>query len=144
MNVVVLISQATYNRLQTIAVPLEDTIDTVINRALNAYSKHKRVLIQRHEFDRRTAFDNAIINALIDCPDGKDNVKSLFERIHVDIADYLSVSDYKRMRGNVRWRAALHGCRERLVKRGVMLVESPKNTWQLAEWVYKGKKGKFK
>ncbi|QBR70617.1 hypothetical protein CU048_04270 [Beijerinckiaceae bacterium] len=148
MMPVIRISQNTWDRLKTHAIPLEDSPDDIVNRALDALD----VSMGRHRIQTEMAAQKPALNAsgrgkklpqrdfrlplletLYELGGGGSTheIRALMEtemKPHLNPADYEPVSS-----GDPRWWNAVCWERNGLVKDGLLRADSQRGVWELSD-----------
>src|SRR6266849_78956 len=153
MAPVVRISDETYQRLQTWAVPLEDKPDDVIRRVLDVAESHRsdssasaeaatrlpvRPTLRRVKPSRRAGWQSrtdlylAIVETLREMS-GRGYVDEILPRLKGKISQLLDPYYLDADPGGMeRWIHAAHSARMKLVEKGVLKTGSPHGVWELS------------
>jgi hypothetical protein len=153
MTPVVRISDETYQRLQTWAVPLEDKPDDVIRRVLDVAEKYRsdstataeaatrlpmRPAVRRVRPSKRVGWQSrtdlylAIIETLREM-NGRGYVDEILPRLKGRISHLLDPYYLDADPGGMeRWIHAAHSARMKLVEKGVLKSGSPHGVWELS------------
>jgi hypothetical protein len=143
MMPVIRISDATWERLKSNARPLEDSVDDVVCRALDALDKARGVepraaSVAKPARKRRHGnklpqkeFRQPLLSLLLELG-GEASVATIQEKLEPRIAPRLSDEDYDLVTsGQVRWWNAVCWERAVLVREGLLSDVSPRGIWKL-------------
>ena len=133
------ISEDTMNRLKSFARPLEDTVDDVVNRALDALdgtaSKQALKLVKRRVRGKKLPqkeFRDPLLK-LLKSLGGRAAVKTIREKLEPIVAPLLSELDYVQVStGDPRWWNAVCWERNDLCNEGIFRSDSERGIWELA------------
>jgi len=146
MMPVVRVSEATWERLKAHARPLEDSVDDVVGRALDALeasagqapapqeaSPAKRRTRRSGDKLPQREFRSALLKLLLELG-GQARVTEIVPRLERVMAPRLKSGDYEPVSsGQVRWWNATCWERADLVREGLLSDRSPRGVWVLTE-----------
>ena len=153
MTPVVRLSPEIWKRLQGLAIPLEDQLEDVIRRLVDAYDPstngataptarpdapartHENRRLRRGEKTPDEAYKPAVLQALVELG-GRGTVGDVLEIVERSMAPHLKPIDHEPLgSGNdIRWRNSAQWARNLLVKKdGFLRADSPRGIWELTE-----------
>ena len=132
------IAEDTMTRLKSFARPLEDTVDDVVNRALDALdgASPKRVpkpAVRKIKGEKLPQKEfRAPLLKLLRSLGGKANVKTIRNKLEPLVAHQLNDADYSPVStGDPRWWNAVCWERNELKKEGIIRDDSEHGVWEL-------------
>jgi hypothetical protein len=151
MMPVIRISEGTWEKLKEHAVPLEDTVDDVISRALDALDGTKRAAPKAGDSSSprttdagkratrrgtklpQKAFRTPLLETIYELG-GRAPTKKVQEIMAKKMAPQLSEADYATVTsGDERWWNAICWERNDLVKEGLFRADSDRGVWELSD-----------
>lgn len=131
-----------WERLQDMAVPFEDTPNSVLRRVLGlkheiAGKASRRVRRGKQKLEGNTpsaAFREPIIEALLKL-DGQAKVREVVKAVGEKLAEQLTEVDKEPLlgRGEIRWENAVRWQGYYLQQEGMLRNDSPRGIWELPE-----------
>lgn len=149
MMPVVRLSDATFKRLQSFAIPLQDSVDDVVSRALDALAARQQPTAGQEPLDGmlvrvldgavgkpklpQRAFREPLLKTLVGLG-GKARVKDIRAAMEPSVSPRLLEGDYETVSsGEVRWWNATCWERNDLVKEGILRSDSERGVWELSD-----------
>lgn len=151
MPPVIRISDANWKRLQQWAVPLEDRVDDVLARVLDAAEPNHRIQGEREvrngtqsmtrEVRRRSGSSHLpqgeyrpVILRVLKALGGRGRTDEVCDRVFEDLRPRLLPGDFvETSGGEVFYRNCTRWERDAMVKAGLLTTSSPRGVWELSE-----------
>lgn len=141
MMPVIRISDTTWDRLKRHARPLEDSVDDVVNRAIDALEGRTQEASRPARRVRRTSgeklpqeqFHEPLLRTLLELK-GSASTSQVKAAIEPKLTPLLKNGDFEKVStGDPRWWNATCWARNDLVKLGLLCGNSPRGVWELSE-----------
>ncbi len=128
------IDDEVWEKLKKLAVPFEDTPNTVLRRLLSIDGQATRKQRSRTtDITAHREFRRPILEALAELG-GEGRVTEVLDRVGKRMKEILRPGDYENVSGGeIRWRNAARFERENMKGEGLLKSDSPRGYWQITE-----------